>query len=305
MNDALVPPDHGDESADESPDPTEGEGAARADELAPDADRPPTVYEHMLVRHAGDVVGRCAAWTAKQFPTIVHEHGVMTVADLQSIGMIALYRAARAFREEYNRDFAIYAKHIVRFAMLNAIDDLLFEDRVKRAGIQAENIFCGFYTDNTYNVMKHDAAEARRRYRAFANGELVAAFVAMVQEAQQRLDMAEVAERREYERAAVTLRAALARLTKPDQEMLALMYRDLMHLKKASETLGIPYGTARARHSRALKLLHDVLVEQGITRAPKPLVVPDVGDGLTARAPPPENDIGPPPTASKRPRDLE
>src|ERR1700678_1796830 len=138
MNDALEPPEHGDESADESPDPTEGEGAARADELADDpaADRPPTAYEHMLVRLAGDLVARCAAWMAKKFRRIIHARGVMTVADLQSIGMIALYRAARTFREEYNRDFVNYAQHRVRFAMLDAIDDLLFDDRVKRAGIQ-------------------------------------------------------------------------------------------------------------------------------------------------------------------------
>jgi RNA polymerase sigma factor (sigma-70 family) len=264
-----------------------------ADEPANDAARepeaPPTAYEHVLVRHAGDVVAREAKKLAKKFPRLIHDEGLMSIGDLMSIGQVALYRAARLFSDDYNSDFKSYGRHYARFAMLDVVDDLLFEERVKRAAAQAEDNYCGYFRDREYNVMKHDEAEARRRYRAFANGLLAATLTAGLHEAAQRLDMAEIAERIDYERALALVGPAFAKFTEADRRMFELMYRDLMDLKTASETLGVPYGTARARHARALARLHDLLVEQGIARAPRPLVVPD-GGPLFAPA---ENDTGP------------
>jgi RNA polymerase sigma factor (sigma-70 family) len=205
-----------------------------------------------------------------------------------SVGQVALYRAARAFRDDYNSDFASFARHRVRGAMLESLDGLFFEERVKLAAARAEENYCGHHRDKEYNVMKHDEVEARRRYRAFASGLLAATFTAALEEAVQRLDTAELAQRIEYEQAVAHLRAALAKLTEADRRMFALMYRDLLDLKAASEALGIPYGTARARHARALRLLHDFLVEQGVARAPRPLVVPDAGALFAA----PQNDTG-------------
>jgi RNA polymerase sigma factor (sigma-70 family) len=249
---------------------------------------PPTAYEQLLVRNAGQVVVRCAHQLARKFPRLIREDGLMSVGDLVAVGQDALYRAARVFDEKENPEFEAFARYSVRGAMLDAIDDLLFEERVKRAAAKAEDNHCAHHNGDDYNVMKHDENEARRRYRAFANGVLAASFSAALAEAQRGHDEAELSERREYEQALVALQAALGRLSQVDREMLTLMCRDLMTLKAAANALGVPYGTARARYARALKLLHDFLVEQGFTRAPQPLVV--TGSVFEARAPEPQND---------------
>src|SRR5262249_1439871 len=117
----------------------------------PEVEAPPTVYEQLLVRHAGDVVTREATRLARKFPRLVHDDGLLTLGDLKSIGGVALYRAARAFRDDYNSDFKSYARHGVRRAMLESIDGLLFEERVKRAAAQAEDNYCGHHRDTDYN----------------------------------------------------------------------------------------------------------------------------------------------------------
>jgi RNA polymerase sigma factor (sigma-70 family) len=263
-----------------------------ADEPAgePAPEPPPTDYERMLVREAGDVVVRRARRVARKFPRVVHKNGLMTIGDLLGIGHQALYRAARAYREGVNPNFPAFAVYYVHGAMIDALDDLVFEERVKRAAAKAKDNHCAYHDGDDYNVMKHDGDEARRRYRAFANGVLAATFAAAIAEAEKQLDITELLERRDYERAFVTMRAALARLEEKDRQLLALLYKDLMTLVDASKALGIPYGTVRARHSRALKVLHELLADQGIARAPRPLVVPHVGDLLEARAPP-QNDM--------------
>ena len=263
----------------------------RPGEPAPEA--PPTAYERMLVAEAGEVVVRRAMRIARKFPRVVHKNGVMTLGDLVGIGHQALYRAARAYAEGVNPSFPAFASFYVHGAMIDALDDLLFEERVKQAAAKATDNHCAYQGGDDYNVMKHDGDEARRRYRAFANGVLAATFAAAVEEAEKRFDIAELLERRDYERALVTLRAALARLEEKDRRLLTLVYRDLINLGEAGKALGIPYGTVRARHSRALKVLHELLAGQGIARAPRPLVVPHLGEVLEARAPPPQNDTGP------------
>lgn len=262
-----------------------------AGEPAPEA--PPTAYERVLVGEAGDVVVRRAMRIARKFPRVVHKNGLMTMGDLVGIGHQALYRAARAYREGVNPNFPAFALYYVHGAMLDALDDLVFEERVKRAAAKAKDNHCAYQGGDDYDVMKHDGDEARRRYRAFANGVLAATFAAAIEEAEKRLDLAELLERRDYERALVTMRAALARLEEKDRQLLALLYKDLMTLVDAGEALGIPYGTVRAHHSRALKVMHDLLADQGIARAPRPLMVPHIGDLLEARAPPPQNDTDP------------
>jgi hypothetical protein len=139
--------------------------------------------------------------------------------------------------------------------MLDAMDGLLFEQRINRAAARAADNHCAYHNGDDYNVMKHDETEARRRYRAFANGVLAATISAALEEARRGLDEAEANERREYEHALLELRVALGRLSTGDQEILALTCRDRMTLKAAAGALGIPYGTARARYARALRLL--------------------------------------------------
>ena len=112
----------------------------------------------------------------------------MELSDLTALGHVALYRAAHHHDVNINPEFRTYAFFYVRGAMLNAVDDLLFEERIKRAAAMTMDRFCAFHNGDDYDVMKHDAAEARRRYRAFANGVLAATFAAATEEAEQCLD---------------------------------------------------------------------------------------------------------------------
>jgi RNA polymerase sigma factor (sigma-70 family) len=243
----------------------------------------------LLVRSAGDVVVRCARQLARKFPRVIREDGLMSVGDLIALGHGALYRAARVFDERENLEFNAFARYYVRGAVLNALDDLLFEERVKRAAARAADNHCAYHGADDYDVMKHDENEARRRFRAFANGVVVATLAAAVEEAQRGRDEAELTERIEYEHALVALRRGLGCLSHVDQQMMALIWRDLQTLKAAASALGFPYGTARARHARALKLLREVLVEQAITRVPRPFAAPG-GSLFDTGAPLAEND---------------
>ncbi len=245
-----------------------------------DVEPPPTDYERLLIEQAGDVVGSCARRIASSFPRHVGQGAVMQFGDIYNIGHIALYHAARAYDPAKNPNFPAFARYYVHGAMLSALDDLFFQERVDRACTVAAANLMGNRRDHDYNVMKHDEVEARRRYRAFANGLLAATFTAGLEEAQQHLDEAEPLERRQYELALLVLRAALSRLVAAERALIEVMYGKMLRLKDAAELLGVPEPTARARHSRALAALHDELVKQGVQRVPKPLVAPYVGDFL-------------------------
>jgi RNA polymerase sigma factor (sigma-70 family) len=238
------------------------------------------------------VVAPCAKRLARKFPRLIRAGGLLTPEDLHSIGQEALLRAARAYDAKKARDFVTYAKHVVRYRMLDAIDHLLFEERVKRAAERAEANYGAFFADDDYNVMKHDEAETRRRYRAFASGLFTAMFTAAVEEAEQCLAEAEEEVRRAYLSALDALRRAMSCFTEADRRLLFLVYRDGLLLDDAAARLGIGYSTARAHHTRVLKVLHELLVAQGIVRAPRPLVVPEAGEILGPAAA--HNDTGPP-----------
>jgi RNA polymerase sigma factor (sigma-70 family) len=255
-------------------------------------ERPVTIAELELARRAAHVVEPCARRVAKTFPRLVHANGLLTREDLVAVGQEALLGAARAFNPKKSRDFVAFARHIVRYRMLDATQDLLFEERVKRAAERAEANYGAFFADDDYNVMKHDEAETLRRYRAFASGLFAATFTAAVEEAGQCLAEAEEDVRREYLSALDALRKAMSSFTEKDRALLLLVYRDGLLLDEAAARLLMGYSTAKAHHARVLKVLHDLLVAQGIKRAPRPLVVPDAGEVLRAAAA--HNDTGPP-----------
>lgn len=258
---------------------------------------PPTPLEHTLVRLAIDrrVVPTLARQVARQFPRQVNPHGLQTVGDLENIGMMALYHVAREYREDYN-DFPAFARGRVRGAMLDAITELFYQERLKFLAIQAENRFCTFFNDTTYNVMKHDEEEVRRRYLDFANGVLAATFAATVDEAQSLTDHgSELGEREDYARAMVVLQKAIGRLDTQEREIFLLLYHQRLDLKAACARLNLPYGQAKVRHLRTLKRFHDLLHHNGIPQMPRPnseLPVPLPKD-FFARAPPPTTP-GPP-----------
>lgn len=251
----------------------------------------PTVREHLLVRQAGHLLEPIARRLAKRYSRFVHESGLMTVEDLISIGQEGLFEAARAYDPRQRQEFAPLARTIARFRMLDALHDLLFHERLDRAAAKAEDNYAAFYADNDYDVMKHDEEEAKRRYRAFARHLLAATFAASLEEAKRSLDALEGDLRGELAHAVKILNAAVGHLAAPDRDLLALVYRDHVLLKDAAARLGIPYGTVRARHARVLKVLHELLMAEGIRFAPRPLVAPDAGDVFGTGATP-ENDTG-------------
>ncbi|MFT3770155.1 MAG: sigma-70 family RNA polymerase sigma factor [Minicystis sp.] len=229
------------------------------------------------MREGLHVVDRAAKRVAARFRRFVDPN------DLLAVGTIELYKAARDFRPEYNHAFADYAFRRVRCAMIKAVGEELYQERVRRAVDIATDQFWAYLTDREYDASKHDDEEARRRFRAIANGMLAAAFMAGVEEAQRSTPESESAERQEYEAAIHALRAALQKLSDADHRLLVLLYRDLKDLKEASATLDIPYSTIKRRHAAALERLREQLRAQGIVEAPQPRILPEGGAVLAFR----------------------
>lgn len=252
-------------------------------------DRQPTAREHALVCHAMHVVERCARRVARQFPRVVRPGGLVTIEDLCSIGKVALYPLARRFKEEFNNDFADYAACRARFAMLDALGDLMFQERLKRATEQAEDTYCAHQRDDGSDRNMRDEGGLRRRFRAFATGQIAATLHAAIEEARLCADMTELAEREEYARTVRLLDDSLGHLKPKERALLTLMYRERIDLADAAGRLGIPYGTARRWHAHALEVLHGALTSNDVTRVPKPIVRPHVVTTLQSSN---DNDAG-------------
>lgn len=242
-------------------------------------DRPLTVREQTLIKYALPVVVPCAE-------RMVWKSGrLLDLDDLISIGNLAVADAARIFQDEYSHDFADFARRYARNAMRSAIGAELFEERVKRAACKAGDNFLGFLRED-FNSMTITDDDTRRRYRSIANGLLAATFTAGVEEAARSTRPEEAADRDEYARAIDGLRRAIQKLTEKEIAVLALVYRDLLNLHEAGEALAVPYGTIVRYHQRALFKLRRELEAQGVTRAPRPLDLPDMTGVLDARASP-------------------
>jgi RNA polymerase sigma-70 factor (ECF subfamily) len=55
------------------------------------------------------------------------------------------------------------------------------------------------------------------------------------------------------------VRAALAQLAERDREVLVLRYLEQLSTREIAEVLGIPEGTVKSRHLRALERLRGLL----------------------------------------------
>ncbi len=238
-----------------------------------------TIAEHTLVRSALHVVDRAAKQVARRFARFVEAE------DLLGVGTIELYAAARDFDPAYNHAFADYAQRRVRCAMVKSVGAELYQDRIRRSVDIATEQFWAYLADREYNASKHDEHEARRRFRAIANGMLGAAFMAGVEEAQRPTPEGEVADREEYEVAVQALRAALQKLSDADHRVLVELYGKLKSMHEVSAELDIPYSTLKRRHAVALERLRLHLVAAGVTGAPQPRVVPDAGTVVAFRHP--------------------
>jgi RNA polymerase sigma factor (sigma-70 family) len=246
--------------------------------VTPPADAPVlTVQQHLRLRTARHIVERAAKQVARRSSRFLEE------GDLLSIGTIALYAAVCEFNDAYSHSFVDYAEHYVRGAMLKAVEAESFQDRVRRAVDIAAEHYWAYLTDREYNAAKHDDREARRRFRAIANGMLSAAFMAGVEEAERATPETDRAARQEYEVAIQVLRAGLDLFPEPEHKLLVLLYRERRDLKEASALLGVAYSTIRRRHAAALERLRKHLVSEGVKRAPPPLDLPEGGNVLVFR----------------------
>jgi RNA polymerase sigma factor (sigma-70 family) len=224
-----------------------------------------SIWEHTLVRGATErgIVERAAKSVLRYFPHLVE------LDDLVQEGRLALPNAARDFDHALSHDPWDYLFRRVRCAMLKCVENERFEVRVRRSVIIATDQFWAYVVDRDYNAAKHDDREARRRWRDIANGMLAAALTAGVEEAARTMPDDESAERHEYVTAIAELRAAVTTLDPRQQQILTLVYRDLVDLRRVAETLGIGYIGARRHHKRALDRLREALVEKGVTKAPR------------------------------------
>jgi len=252
---------------------------------APGAEAPLTAQQRSLVDEAQHVIRPCAEEIVGRYWRFF-AGGFMALDELLSIGRLALDDLARTPGVELRDDFPAYARFRIRGAMLNALGVEAFHDRVRRSADAAKESYGAQYRDDDYDVSKHDQHEARRRYRAFANGLLAASFMAGVDEAVRTTDHDEHAEQQAYEYALRVLVPALAQLAENERGLLALVYRDRLTLTKAHEKLGVTYIWARRHHDKALAQLREALIARGVDRAPRPALLPDAADVLAARAPP-------------------
>lgn len=254
---------------------------ADGEEPAPEPDPKPvlTIRQHTLVRDALHVVERAARRVAKRFQRFFKPE------DLLGVGTIELYKAVQDFKPEYNTDFADYAYWRVRCAMVKAVGEEIYQERIRRAVDIASDQFWAYLTDREYDASKHDDEEARRRFRTIANGMLAAAFMAGVEEAQRSTPESESAERQEYEVAIQALRAVLQKMSDADHRLLVLLYRELKSMKEAAEELGVSHSTIKRRHAAAVERLRDQLLAHGVTQAPRPRVIPEGGIVVAFRAP--------------------
>jgi len=258
---------------------------------APDVGALLTAVQQVLVEEATHVLRPCAEEIVSRYWRFF-AGGFMSLDDLLSIGTLALDDLARTPGAELIDDFSAFARFRIRGAMLDALRVEGFHERVRKSADIAKENFGAGYRDDDYDVSKHDQHEARRRYRAFANGVLAATFMAGAEEAARTIDHDERAEQEAYEHALRVLVPALAQLAESERSLLVLVYRDKLPLTKAHERVGETYISARRHHGQALAHLRDALIAEGVDRAPRPAVLPDVAGVLAARAPP-GNDCDP------------
>lgn len=262
-----------------------GERPRSFDSLHGSAPAPDDAQHRALVEEAQHVIRQCAEAIVRRYWRFF-AGGYLKIDDLISIGTLALDDLARTPGAELIDDFPAYARFRIRGAMLDALGVEGFHERVRKSADVAKESYGAQYRDDNYDVSKHDADEARRRYRAFANGLLAATFMAGVDEARSTPDHEERAEQQAYEHALRVLVPALAQLAEEERGLLVLVYRDNMTLKKAHEQLGVTYIWARRHHDKALAQLREALIAGDVDRAPRPALLPDIAGALAARAPP-------------------
>jgi RNA polymerase sigma factor (sigma-70 family) len=245
----------------------------------PEPEPPLTAEQERRVRASPPLVKRAAARVARRFKRFVEP------PQLWAIGTLEMYRAVRAFKPEFNHEFEDYAERRMRWAMVKAIGEELFQDRIRRCVDIASDQYWAYVADPSYDASKHDDEEARRRFRAIANGMLAGAFMAGVEEAQRATPEGDAADREEYEVAVQALRAALQQLSEPHHSLLVLLYRDLRTTEEASVALHLSVSTVKRYHAEGLVRLRQNLGEQGVTEAPAPRGQPDPGGNVLAFRP--------------------
>lgn len=256
-----------------------------------------TIPQHALVRHAREQrsIERAVRYVRPRFRRFLDE-------DLESIGKLSLYHAAKEYDDAAARgdnlrhdDFAVYAYYYARREMMKAVDDEMFEERVKIALTEGAGAWA-IQHHAEYDSTKEDARAQRNRFRAFASGLLSATFLSGVEAAQKITNETQVAAREEYARAILGMKEALRKLDEIDRRMLLLVHgEEPKPLTEAAKEIGITYKVARVQYPRAMSRLRKILEALGIVRAPPPtdLDVPD-DEETGARAPPDEHGRDPP-----------
>jgi RNA polymerase sigma factor (sigma-70 family) len=245
----------------------------------PEPEPPLTVAQETRLRSALPLIERAARSVAGRF------HRFVEPRDLHAVGTIELHRAVRAYVPGLADDFENYAFHAMRWAMRRSVEEERYQDCIRRAVDIAADQHWAYVTDHAYDASRHDEGEARRRYRAIANGSLAATFMAGIEEAQRVTPETETADREEYEVAAHALETALEELPDEDHALLVLLYRELCTTEEASVALQASMSKVKRHRAEALERLQARLGEQGVTQAPAPRAAPVEGGNVLAFRP--------------------
>lgn len=233
----------------------------------------------LLVRTGMLVVERAAKHVARRFRRFVDP------SDLRAVGTIEMLKAVQQFDPSFGVPFADYAFFRVRCAMIKAVGAELYQERIRRAVEMASDQYWAYVENHEFDATKHDENEARRRFRAIANGMLATTFLAGVEEAQKPTPESEAAEQEEYAIAIGALRAGLSELSDEDHRVLVTIYRETKSMQDVSKDLAIPYGTLKRRHGASIVRLRDRLRSEGVSRAPEARTVAGAGSVVDFRRP--------------------
>jgi RNA polymerase sigma factor (sigma-70 family) len=227
-------------TGDEAPGSTPGCTASERMPLTPE--------EELRVRTGLSLVKRCAEEVAGGYQRYV------TWQELMAVGLFALRRAARLFRDEAYSDFPVYARHSIRGRMIDAVrrDHFSYSERIERAMDRAHDVFWA-HEDVEIDTFSDPEEKLIEGAKGGCDDGLAAAIVAAAHEAQAAGPEAALIDR-------IAVRQAREALPPADREVVRLVHDEEKTLDEVAAELGVSPTTAQRRGRRGLRRLRDLLL---------------------------------------------
>ncbi len=190
------------------------------------------------------MLSRLASWLSRSW------RGLLSPDELQSVGYIALRKAAERFDEHRATPFPAYAHKWVRGAMIRA---LRTEHQIMSGMNEASYRAVVVLEDNAYD----DGERHRQQLGAFSNAVLSSSPCGAVSKARADESLARDMGFADPD-GTIKLRMLPEAIALLNEERAALIRRHWLEeesLHRISEEQGIPYTTLKRRHRRALAAL--------------------------------------------------